>query len=169
MTISMYQASVPVFLHTLGTLSAILRKALAHAEANTIDPAVLLASRLYPDMLPLLRQVQVATDNVKGPAARLAGIAPPVFEDTETNFEELLARIDKTTAFLHTLTPEQIDGSEARTITLKLRGEDVNLAGQAYLLHFALPNFFFHVTTTYAILRHNGVPIGKQDYLGARR
>ncbi len=166
MSITMYQASVPVLARTLGNLSAILKKAAAHAEQHKIDPAVLLSTRLFPDMFPLTRQVQIATDMARGAAARLAGVERPVHEDTETTFEELQARIGKTIAFIESIKPVQIDGSEERTITLSLRGTEVQFAGQPYLLHYALPNVYFHVTTAYAILRHCGVPLGKPDFIG---
>lgn len=166
MKISMYQASIPVFTRGLTNFAAILDKAGAHAETKKIDPTVLIGSRLYPDMFPLSRQVQIATDNAKGPAARLAGIEVPKYEDNEKTFPELRARIQKTIDFLKTLKPEQIDGSEERAITLQLRGSAVTFQGLQYLMAFALPNFFFHITTAYGILRHNGVEIGKQDYLG---
>ncbi|MDE1145574.1 MAG: DUF1993 domain-containing protein [Azospirillaceae bacterium] len=168
MSLSMYQASVPVFLRLLGNLSAILDKAAAHAEAKKIDPSVFINARLAPDMLHLARQVQIATDSAKGAAARLAGVEVPSFADTETTFPELQARIAKTVDFLKTVTAEQIDGSEERTITLKLRGEEKNFPGQTFLLFMALPNFYFHVTTAYDILRHNGVELGKSDFLGNR-
>jgi hypothetical protein len=163
----MYQASIPVFVRALGNLSAILDKAAAHAEGRKIDPAVLINARLAPDMFPLSRQVQSATDSAKGCGARLAVAEVPRYEDTESTFPELQARIAKTVAFLQSLGPELIDGSEDRTITLKLRGREVNFSGQNYLLNFALPNFFFHATTAYAILRHNGLEIGKTDFLGS--
>ena len=166
MSISMYQASIPVFLHTLDNLSNILKKAASHAEQRKIDPSVLLASRLYPDMFPLLRQVQIAADLAKGASARLAGIERPVHEDNETTFDDLQARIEKTRAFLGTLTSHQIDGSEERPITLTIRGKDFQFAGQPYLLQFALPNFYFHVTISYAILRHCGVALDKPDFIG---
>ncbi|MDG3443185.1 DUF1993 domain-containing protein [Nitrospirillum amazonense] len=166
MSLSMYQASVPVFLRLLGNLSAILDKAVAHAEAKKIDPAVLVNARLAPDMHPLARQIQIASDAAKGAAARLAGVEVPSFADTESTFADLQARIAKTVDFLKGVTPAQIDGSEERTITLKIRGEDVHFPGQAFLLFFAIPNFFFHVTTAYDILRHNGVELGKMDFLG---
>jgi hypothetical protein len=162
----MYQASVPVFLKMLGNLSAILDKGAAFAAAKKVDPAVLLGYRLAPDMLNLTRQVQIASDHAKRCTARLAGIEPPPYEDNETSFAELKARIDKTVAFIETVEPGRIDGSETREITLKLGGNTKVLSGQTYLLHNALPNFFFHVTTAYAILRHAGVEIGKGDYLG---
>lgn len=167
MKISMYQASVPVFIRMLNNLAAVLGKGEAYAEAKKIDPTVLTGSRLYPDMFPLSRQVQIATDNAKGPAARLAGVEVPKFEDNEKTFAELRARIQKTVEFLQTLKPEQIDGSEDRTITLPMRTKTLTFQGMPYLLNFALPNFYFHVTTAYDILRHNGVEIGKQDFLGS--
>lgn len=166
MTISMYQASVPVFIRMLNNLAAILEKAVAHAEAKKIDPAVFFSSRLYPDMFPLSRQVQIASDTAKGGAARLSGTEPPKYEDNETNFPELIARLHKTIAYLSAFKPEQIDGSENKSITLKVRNDTLTLSGIDFLLNRALPNLYFHVTTAYDILRHNGVEIGKKDYLG---
>jgi len=166
MSLTMYQASIPVFIRMLGNLSAILDKAAAHAEAKKIDPAIFVNARLVPDMYPLSRQVQIATDMVKGCAARLAGIEVPRYEDNETTFAELQARIAKTEAFLQSVSASQIDGSEDRQITLKFGSRELSFLGQAYLLDFVLPNFHFHLTTTYAILRHNGVEIGKKDYTG---
>ena len=166
MAISMYQVAVPVFVKTLGNLAAILDKAAAFAAARKVDPSVLLGYRLAPDMLSLTRQVQIASDHAKRAPARLAGIEAPVYEDNEESFAELKLRIDKTVAFINTLKPGQIDGSEARDITLKIGSGTQTLSGQAYLLHNALPNFFFHVTTAYAILRHCGVEIGKKDFIG---
>ena len=166
MTISMYQASVPVFIRMLNNLIAILEKAVAHAEARKIAPAVLLNSRLYPDMFPLSRQVQIASDTAKGGAARLAGTEPPKYEDNEATFPELIERLRKTIAYLNTLKPEQIHGSEKRAVTLKVRDEMLTLEGLTFLLNRVLPNLFFHVSTAYAILRHSGVEIGKKDYLG---
>jgi len=166
MTISMYQITVPVFKRTLNNLTAILNKAAAHAEARKIDPAVFISSRLAPDMLPLARQVQIATDAVKGCAARLAGVDIPSFADTEATFPELVERVAKTQAFLDGISAAQLEGSEDRTVTLQIRGNDVQFKGMAYLQGFVLPNLYFHVTTTYAILRHNGVELGKMDYLG---
>jgi hypothetical protein len=162
----MYQASIPAFVRMLGNLSAILDKAAAHAEAKKIDPAVFINARLAPDMFPLSRQVQIATDMVKGCAARLAGIEVPRYEDNETTFAELQARIDKTKAFIQSVNASQIDGSEERQITLKFGSRELSFLGQAYLLDFVLPNFHFHLSMTYAILRHNGVEIGKKDYIG---
>jgi uncharacterized protein len=166
MALSMYQVSVPVFLKMLGNLAAILDKGAAFAEAKKIDPSVLLGYRLAPDMLNLTRQVQIATDHAKRGTARLAGVEAPVYEDSETTFPQLKARIDKTVAFISSVKPAQIEGAETREITLKLGGNSRTLTGQAYLLHNALPNFFFHATTAYDILRHCGVEIGKGDYLG---
>jgi hypothetical protein len=162
----MYQASVPRFANTLRNLSAILDKAQAHADAKKIEPVVLTQSRLALDMFPLSRQVQIACDSAKGALARLAGVEIPKHEDTEQTFAELKARIAKTLDFAESLKPAQIDGSEDREVVLKLRGQDVKFNGLQYLLGFAYPNFYFHVTTAYNILRHNGVEIGKRDYIG---
>jgi hypothetical protein len=166
MTISMYQALVPPCVRTLNNLAAILEKAVAQAEAKKWDPATLINARLYPDMLPFVQQIQIAADGAKGGAARLAGMEPPKYEDTEKTFPELIARIRKTIEYLNTLTPAQIDGSEERTITLQMRNNTLTLKGLPYLTNRVLPNFYFHVTTAYDILRHNGIEIGKQDYLG---
>lgn len=162
----MYQASAPRFANTLRNLSAILDKAQAYAEAKKIEPLVLTESRLAPDMFALARQVQIACDSAKGAVARLAGVEIPKHEDTEQTFAELKARIAKTVEFVESLKPAQIDGSEEREVVLKLRGQDVKFNGLQYLLGFAYPNFYFHVTTAYNILRHNGVEIGKRDYIG---
>jgi hypothetical protein len=162
----MYRASVPPIVRSLVNLRAVLEKAAAHAEAKKIDPSVLLGLRLYPDMFPLSRQVQIASDNAKGAAARLAGLEPPKYEDTETTFPELIARIDRTVAYLGTFQPGQIDGSEERTIVLPRRSGTLELPGLRYLTEFVLPNFYFHVCIAYAILRHGGVELGKQDFLG---
>jgi hypothetical protein len=166
MAISMYQASAPRFANTLKNLSAILDKAQAHCEARKIDPLVLTGSRLYPDMLALARQVQIACDNAKGAVARLAGVEAPKHEDSEQTPAELQARIAKTIAFIETFKPAQIDGSEDRDIALKLGPREVQWKGMQYLLGFALPNFYFHVVTAYDILRHNGVELAKRDYIG---
>jgi len=162
----MYQTSVPVFVKTLGNLAGMLDKAAAFAAAKKVDESVLLGYRLAPDMLTLAKQIQIATDHAKGAPARLAGIEAPVFENTEASFTEFKVRIDKILAFLGTLKPAQIDGSEDRDISLKIGGNTLSYKGQPYLLHFALPNFFFHVTTAYAILRHCGVDLGKKDFIG---
>ena len=166
MPISMYQASAPRFVNMLKNLSAILDKAQAHAEAKKIEPAVLLGCRLYPDMFTLTRQVQVACDNAKGAAARLAGVEVPKHEDTEQTFADLKARIAKTVDFVESFKPAQIDGTEEKEIHLKLGPLEVDWKGMQYLLGFALPNFYFHVVTAYDILRHNGVEIGKREYIG---
>jgi hypothetical protein len=166
MNISMYQASAPRFINMLNNLSAILDKAQAHAEAKKIDPLVLTADRLFPDMLPLARQVQIASDGAKGAVARLAGVEIPKYEDTEQTFAELKARIAKTIAFVQSIKPAQLEGTEDKEVVLKLGGKDVMFKGMQYLLGHALPNFYFHVVTAYNILRHDGVEIGKRDYIG---
>jgi hypothetical protein len=166
-TISMYTASVPVLARALRNLSAVLRKAEAHAAARSIDPAVLLGYRLAPDMFPLTRQVQIAGDMAKGCVARLAGVEVPGYADDETTFAELQSRLDKTIAFIESFQPAQIDGSEDRTVTLKMRTGERSFQGLPYLLDFVLPNVYFHSTTAYAILRHCGVELGKGDFLGA--
>jgi hypothetical protein len=166
MTISMHKASVSVFVHMLGALSGVLGKAAAFAAAKKVDPAVLLAARLAPDMFPLSRQVQIACDFAKGPCARLAGIDVPKWDDNETTIEALQARIARTLEYVKGFAPAQIDGSEDRKIELMVGGQPMTFDGQTYLLNFALPNFYFHLTTAYAILRHNGVEIGKRDYMG---
>ena len=166
MTISMYQSSIPVFIHNLNNLSAILQKAADHAEVKKIEPSVFINARLFPDMLPLVRQVQIVSDAAKATAARLAEIEVPNFEDSETTFTELQERIAKTTKFLQTIKPQQIDGKEELKISYFQHGKDRNFVGLPYLLNWALPNLYFHITTTYAILRHNGVEIGKKDFLG---
>lgn len=169
MSISMYQASIPVFLRTLHNLRGVLQKGEAHAAARGDDPDLLLEVRLAPDMYPLLRQVQIATDMGKNGSARLAGVDPLVFEDTETTFEQLHARIERAVDYIGTFTPEQIDGSEARPVSFMTRSNgEMKFDGQSYLLDFILPNLFFHVTTAYAILRHSGVELGKLDYVGGR-
>ena len=167
MTISMYSASVPLIERALTALSAVLAKGAAFAETKKIDPSVLLQSRLAPDMFPLARQVQIATDTAKGAVARLAGVEVPKYPDEETTFAELQARIAKTLAFVASVTAEQIDGSEGRDIVLSFRTGDVHFSGYSYLTTFVLPNVYFHCTTAYDILRHNGVDLGKRDYLGA--
>ena len=167
MQITMYQASAPRFVHMLKNLSSMLDKAQAHAEARKIDPAALTTFRLYPDMFPFSRQVQVACDVAKGVAARLAGVEVPRHEDTEQTFPELKARIAKTIAFIETIRPEQIDGSEEKDIVVKLGKQEYRFKGMQYLLNWAYPNFYFHVTTAYNILRHNGVELGKKDFVGA--
>jgi hypothetical protein len=166
MQASMYAFSVPVFVKTLGNLSAILGKGAAYAEQKKFDPAVLLAMRLAPDMFPLTMQVRIACDFAKGAAARLAGEEPPKWEDSETTIGELQARIARTIEFVQGFDPARFDGAETRKVTLTIRGEPVEYAGLAYLAHVVLPNFFFHVTTAYDILRHAGVELGKRDFIG---
>lgn len=167
MSLSMYQASIPVLTRMLNNLSNILDKAVAHAEMKNIDQSVFLNARLAPDMFPLVRQVQMISDTAKGCAARLAGIENPPFADTETSFAQLKERIAKTIVFLNSVTAPQIDGSETRKIEIKFPQKTLEFVGQPYLLNFVLPNFYFHMTTVYAILRHNGIDIGKIDYLGS--
>jgi uncharacterized protein len=166
MKTSMYTTSVPRFIRALNNLVAILEKGAAHAEARKIDPAVLLDARLYPDMFSLTRQVQVATDVANSGAARLAGLEVPVYENKEASFAELTARVRKTIAYLETLKPEQIDGTEEKTVSWQTRSSTKSMQGMPYLQDHLLPNIYFHVTTTYDILRHNGVELGKMDYLG---
>ena len=165
MSLSMYQATVPPFRSMLKNLQAVMAKAEAHCEARKIDPNAFLTSRLYPDMLPFTAQVQIASDNVKGAAGRLAGAEIPKFEDNEKTFADLQARIDKTIAFLDTLQESQFDGAAERDIVLQLRDRKLEFKGAAYLLQWANPNIYFHITTAYALLRHGGVEIGKKDYL----
>ena len=166
MAITMYQASAPVFIKLLGNLKAILEKAAAHAAAKKIDESVFANARLYPDMLPLSAQVQIASDMARGTMARLSGAEPPAVEDKEKTLAELISRIDTAVAYVRSFEAAQIDGSQTRQITRKLRGNQVTFTGVDYLLTFAMPNFYFHVTTTYAILRHSGVELGKGDFLG---
>ena len=166
MSLSIYDASAPRFARMLRNLDVILARAQAHAAAKKIAPEVLLGARLFPDMLPMIKQVQIATDHAKGAVARLAGAEVPRYEDSEQTFDELRARIAKTIAFVGTFAAAQVDGSEQRPIALRVGGKDWSFTGQDYLLGFALPNFYFHLVTAYNILRHNGVEIGKGDYLG---
>jgi hypothetical protein len=163
----MYQVAVPPFLQTLGALSSVLGKAEAHAGAKKFDPALLLASRLAPDMFPLSRQVQIACDFAKSTVARLAGIAVPSFADEEKSLADLRSRIDKTLDYVRSFKPSQIDGSEERDVTITLAGKPVTFKGQPYLVHFVLPNFYFHATVAYAILRQDGVELGKRDFMGS--
>ena len=169
MTLSMHQASVPVFLRALDNLRHVLQKGEAFAVEKGIEPEVLLQTRLIADMLPLVRQVQIATDMAKNGSFRLSGIDPPKFADDETTFAQLHARIDRAIALIGELAPAQIDGSEARAITVPMRAGEMHFDGQTYLLHYVIPNLFFHCTTAYAILREAGVPIGKLDFMGAPR
>ena len=166
MKASMYTLSIPVFVKMLTNLSGLLDKAAAHAEAKKIDPSVFLNGRLIPDMFPLTRQVQIGCDFAKGCAARLAGQEPPKWDDNEASFADLKARIARTIDYLNGFAPAQIDGSEEREITLQVRGDTVKTTGLPYLTQRVLPNFFFHVTTAYALLRRDGVEIGKRDFVG---
>jgi uncharacterized protein len=167
MAINIYQSSVPAFLQILGSLSAILTKAANHAEAKKIDPSVLVNARLAPDMHALARQIQIATDQAKGAAARLAGVDIPSFPDTETTIPELQQRLQKTVDFIKGLKPAQFEGAEDRDITLSIAGQKITWKGAVYLVHFVFPNFYFHAATAYDILRHNGVELGKRDFIGS--
>lgn len=169
MTISMHQASIPVFLRALDNLRHVLQKGEAFAVEKGIEPELLLQQRLIVDMLPLVRQVQIATDMAKNGSFRLAGIDPPKFEDDETSFAQLYARLDRAAALIREIDPQQVDGSEARSITLQMRTGEMHFDGLSYLLQFVIPNLFFHSTASYAILREAGVPIGKLDFMGAPR
>ncbi len=163
---SLYQASVTPFIQIMTSIAAVLKKAETYAEAKKIDPSVLIQARLAPDMFPLARQIQIMSDGAKGACARLAGVEVPSYPDTETTFADLQARIAKTIAFIKGLKAEQFTGAETKNVTLKIGGQDMNFTGQDYLFGFAIPNFYFHATATYLILRHNGVEIGKRDFLG---
>lgn len=166
MTISMYQTAVPVTVRALENLAHVLKKGADHAAVKSVTDETLLQTRLIPDMLPLVKQVQIATDMAKNGVARLAGVEPLKFDDTETTLDQLQARIARAIEYIKTFTPEQIDGSEARAIVLKTRNGELNFEGQGYLLHFVLPNLFFHCTTAYNILREAGSELGKQDFTG---
>ena len=167
MTISMYQASTPRFANILRNLSTLLDKAEAHCATKKIDPLALTTYRLFPDMFPLTRQVQIACDSAKGAVARLAGVEIPKHEDTEQSFAELKTRIAKTIDFLESVPAAKVDGTEDKEVVLQMRSGERRFKGMQYLLGHAYPNFYFHVTTAYAILRHNGVELGKKDYIGA--
>ncbi|KAB7739838.1 DUF1993 family protein [Parvibaculum sedimenti] len=167
MKLNMHQASIPLMLQMFGSISAVLDKAAAHCEERKIDPAILVGYRLAPDMIPLSGQIQIMTDQAKGCAARLAGIDIPSYADTEKTFDELKARIAKTADFVKSVTPDQIVGSEDREVVLKIGGNELKLKGSQYFFHFFLPNFYFHATTAYDILRHAGVQIGKRDFIGS--
>ena len=166
MAISMYQTSIPQFKKMLNNLSIILKKGEEYASAKKIEGTVLTGERLFPDMFPLSKQVQIACDQVKNGMARLAGIEPPKFDDSETTFAELQERVAKTIAFIDGIKPAQVDGTEAKEIKFSIKEWHFEFVGEQYLLTWIIPNFYFHVTTTYNLLRHNGVEIGKADYLG---
>jgi hypothetical protein len=167
MTVFMHEASVALFRARLKSLAHVLAKGEANAAERKIDPLVFVQARLAPDMLPLVGQVRIATDHAKGASLRLAGRAPVPFEDNEVTFADLQARIARTIGLLDSFSPAEFEGSEARDITLRLGGREFAFEGRDYLLNFALPNFYFHITTAYAILRHNGVPLGKPDFMHA--
>lgn len=169
MSLTMYQASVPVFVQSLGALGDMLKQADAYATERKFDPAVLLSARLHPTMWPLLRQVQAASSTATGAGARLAGVAIPTFEDTEKTIADLDQRLKRAIAFLESLKPAQIDGSESRDVTMRMGGKEVVYKGQNYLLWFAIPNFMFHASTAYNIMRHNGVNLAKRDFLGPNK
>lgn len=167
MSLSMHSCSIPYFVRALNNLSAILKKGAAHAEEHDIDPSIFVTDRLFPDMLPLSRQVQIACDVSKGAAARISGIEAPSHEDTESSFEELEERISKTIEFLNSVPADKINGTEEKDIKMQAGTFEVDFTGATFLSMWALPNIYFHVTTTYNILRHNGVVLGKLDYVGA--
>ena len=166
MAVSMYQISVPVFTRMLTNLIAIMEKAAVHCEERKIDPAALTQFRFYPDMFPFWKQIHIATDAAKNGSAYLAGAEPPKSENAEQTFPELIARVQKTIEFVNTFKPEQIDGTEEKEVSIKRGETTLTYKGQEYLLNRVLPNFFFHITTAYDMLRHNGVELGKKDYLG---
>ncbi|NRR28814.1 DUF1993 domain-containing protein [Oxalobacteraceae bacterium] len=166
MTLSIYSASIPVFKQILNSLIVILDKAEAHATEKKIDPNALLQFRLFPDMFPFTRQIQIAADFAKGCAARLAGQDVPAYEDTEQSFAELKARLVTTLAFIDSIPQAAFEGSETRAITTGSGEKTKHFTGQTYLFHYALPHFFFHATTAYNLLRHNGVDIGKKNFIG---
>jgi uncharacterized protein len=166
MALSMFDASLPVFTHQLSSLIAIIDKAIAHCQARNIDDKILAASRLYPDMLPFTSQVNIACDTVKFAAARLAGVEAPKHEDNQVSLADSSARVRAVLEFLAQFQASQINGSEDKDITIPMRAGPIHMKGQPYLLTFVLPNFYFHMTTAYALLRHNGVEVGKKDFLG---
>ena len=166
MALTMYQASVPVYARLLNGLAGCLRKAAAHYGEKKFDESSLLSYRLFPDMFNFTKQVQAATDHARNGAARLAGIEPPKYEDSEKSLADLIARVERTVAFLNSIKAEQIDGAEDRTISYKMRDREFSFKGRDFLLAQSMPNFYFHTTTAYTILRHNGVEIGKRDFMG---
>lgn len=167
MSLTMHSASVPVFIRMFNNLDAWLEKAEAHAREKKFDTAVYLTARLAPDMLPFAKQIQIASDTAKFGVARLAGVESPKFEDNEATLAELRERVRKTVAFVESVPAAQIEGTEGKDVVVPRRDGSITMKGEFYLKHFVLPNFYFHVTTVYALLRHNGVPLGKMDYLGA--
>ncbi len=167
MSLSMHSCSIPYFVRSLTNLSAILEKGAAHAKEKEIDPSILVSARLFPDMFPLSRQVQIACDISKGAAARISGLEAPSHEDTESSFEELKERIRKTIEFLNSVPADKINGTEEKIVKFQAGTLEIDFTGASYLSMWALPNLYFHVTTTYNILRHNGVVLGKLDFVGA--
>lgn len=167
MAISMYQLSVPIFVRHLNGLTTCLKKAQALYAEKKCDESSLLGYRLYPDMFNFTRQVQIATDYARNCAALLAGLEAPKYEENESSFAGLIARVERTVAYLNSIKPEQIDGSEGKTVTVKLRDREATYTGLDLVLNRSIPNFYFHTTTAYGILRHNGVEIGKKDFMGA--
>ena len=166
MSIAVYDASVPAFVQVLEALIGLVDKAEAHAQAKKIEPSVLLGARLYPDMFPLVRQLQLSTDFAKGASARLAGVDVPSYQDTEASFADIRQRLKRTIEFVQSLPKDKFAGGETRDVTVRIAGQPATFKGQTYLLHFALPNFYFHATTAYAILRHCGIELGKRDFIG---
>ena len=166
MAFTLYQATIPPVVQMLAALSAILDQAAAYCEERKIDPSVLIGYRLAPDMFPFSRQIQVVSDQAKGIAARLSGVEVPSYDDTEASFAELKGRLAKTLDFIKSIAPAKFEGGERREVQLRLRGQDVTFTGERYAINFALPNLYFHAATAYDILRHNGVPLGKADFLG---
>lgn len=166
MSISVYDASVPVFVQVLEALIGLVDKAEAHAQAKKIEPSVLLGARLFPDMFPLIRQLQLSTDFAKGACARLAGVDVPSYQDNEASFADIRQRLKRTIEFVQSLPKDSFAGGGARDVTVRVAGQPTTFKGQPYLLHFALPNFYFHATTAYAILRHCGIELGKRDFIG---
>lgn len=166
MSIPVYDASVPVFAQVIEALIGLVDKAEAHAQAKKIEPSVLLGARLFPDMFPLVRQLQLSTDFAKGACARLAGVEVPSYQDTEASFADIRQRLKRTLEFMHALPKDKFAGAESRDVTVRVAGNQVTFKGQPYLLHFAMPNFFFHATTAYAIMRHCGIELGKRDFIG---
>jgi hypothetical protein len=167
MSFTIYDVGVPATTQILGSIAAVLDKAASYCEEKKINPSVLVNYRLAADMLPLSTQIQIMSDQAKGMMARLAGVDIPSYGDTETTLPELQARIAKTLAFVKSFTRDQIDGTEDKEITLKIAGNEMKFSGRQYLINFVLPNFYFHAATTYDILRHAGVPLGKRDFLGS--
>ena len=167
MAIAMHQISLPIFIRQLNGLAGCMKKAQASYAEKKCDEASLIAYRFYPDMFSFARQVQVATDHAKNCAALLAGIEAPQFEDNEKSLADLIARVEKTIAYLNSIKPEQIDGTEAKPVTVRMRDRELKYTGLELLQNRSMPNFYFHVTTAYNILRHNGVAIGKRDFMGA--